>query len=444
MKDIAGIPYTEAQFDKDGGLENENQVSVPAGVTDLFIMSHGWITNADGARELYRKFFESFVAIAQPNDFQGRTFDIVGVIWPSKKFDELVAVSGLPGGAQGSASLEQGHKASHEALEKKLAQMKEIFVDPMQKQTLDEAKALLLDIENKASARQKFVDIIRSLLDPAAANSEDASDTFFKDDGNELMKNLKVAEDDLDDEVVGTGGSASLPLGVGTLHGAEGGAAGLGAFLSGFKAAAMNVLNYTTYFEMKARAGNVGTNGVAKLVDKLAAQVDRIHLIGHSFGGRVVTAAAANSSANKIKSMSLLQTAFSHNGFSKSMKGFFRSVVDQKRVKGPIVVTHTKNDKAVGLAYPLASRINGDTTAAFGDENDKFGGLGRNGAQKMEPGEVVQGVDRLLAVGGSYTWQSGRFHNLESSKYILDPSGGDAHFFVTGKEVAWAISRAMA
>src|SRR4029450_4291210 len=98
MKDIAGIPYTEAQFDKDGGLENENQVSVPAWVTDLFIMSHGWITNADGARELYRKFFESFVAIAQPNDFQGRTFDIVGVIWPSKKFDELVAVSGLPGG----------------------------------------------------------------------------------------------------------------------------------------------------------------------------------------------------------------------------------------------------------------------------------------------------------------------------------------------------------
>jgi hypothetical protein len=35
-------------------------------------------------------------------------------------------------------------------------------------------------------------------------------------------------------------------------------------------------------------------------------------------------------------------------------------------------------------------------------------------------------------------------HNLESSKYIIDPSGGDAHGFVMGKEVAWAISRAMA
>ena len=63
---------------------------------------------------------------------------------------------------------------------------------------------------------------------------------------------------------------------------------------------------------------------------------------------------------------------------------------------------------------------------------------------KMELAEVVQGVDRLLAVSGSYNWQPGRFHNLESSKYIVDPNGGDAHGFVTGKEVAWAVSRAMA
>jgi hypothetical protein len=33
---------------------------------------------------------------------------------------------------------------------------------------------------------------------------------------------------------------------------------------------------------------------------------------------------------------------------------------------------------------------------------------------------------------------------LESSKYIRDPKGGDAHGFVTGKEVAWAVSRAIA
>jgi predicted alpha/beta hydrolase family esterase len=435
MNDIAGIPYFEAQFNKDGDLENQHQVNLPAAVTDLFVISHGWMTNVADAGGLYRKFFESFVAVAQPNDLPGRSFAIVGIIWPSKKFDELVAVTGTPGAIEGSASLRAADKASHQALEEKLERMKETFTEPQQIRTLDEAKVLIADIEGKATARQQFVNKIRSLLDPTAANNEDASDSFFKDDGNELMKNLKIAEDDLDDEVAGPGGSVSLPLGVEAIHATDGGGAGLGAFLSGFKTAAMNVLNFTTYLEMKARAGRVGKNGVAKLVDKFAPQVQRIHLVGHSFGGRVVTAAAANSGTDKIKSMSLLQTAFSHNGFSKSMKGFFRSVVDQNRVKGPILVTHTKNDKAVGVAYPLASRINGDTTAAFGDENDKFGGLGRNGAQQMEKDEVVKGD--LLDANADYPFQAGKFFNLEGSAFIK------AHGDVTGKEIAHAVRKAI-
>jgi predicted alpha/beta hydrolase family esterase len=438
MNEIAKIPYVEARFDKNGALENQNEVNLPAGVTDLFVMSHGWNNDADAARELYRKFFENLAAVAEPNDLPGRSFAILGVIWPSKKFDELVAASGPPGGAEGSASVKTAaDKASDQLLEEKLEEMKKFFTEPAQQKTLDEAKALLPDIAEKGSVRQEFVNKIRSLLDPASANEEDASKTFFEDDGNELMKNLNVDEDDLDKEVAGDGeGSASLPLGVGTVHPAEGGAAGLATFLAGFKAAAMNVLNFTTYFEMKARAGNVGKNGVAKLVDKLAPKVQRIHLIGHSFGGRVVTATAANSSTDKIRSMSLLQTAFSHNGFSKSMKGFFRSVVDQKRVNGPILVTHTKNDKAVGVAYPLASRINGDVAAAFGDENDKFGGLGRNGAQKMENDEVIKG--NLLDAVGNYSFQVGKFFNLEGSDFIK------GHGDVTGKEVAHAVRKAIA
>ncbi len=436
MNDIAGIPYVEAQFNKDGSLANLDQAKLPPGVTDLFVISHGWNNDDNEARGLYQRLFENFKALNQPGDFPGRSFAILGVIWPSKKFDELVAVSGAPGGAEGQAALKpKVDKASDQALSAKLEEMKKFFTEPAQHKTLDEAEALLPAIDEKGSARQEFVNKIRSLLDPAMADMGDASETFFKDDGNELMKNLKVDEDDLDEEVAGPGGSVSLPLGVGAVHAPEGGAAGLAAFFSGFKASAMNILNYTTYYEMKARAGNVGKNGVAKLIENLAPQVQRIHLIGHSFGGRVVTAAAANSSTDKIKSMSLLQTAFSHNGFSKSMKGFFRSVVDQKRVKGPILVTHTKNDKAVGLAYPLASRINHEIAADFGDENDKFGGLGRNGAQKMENDEVIKG--NLLAAGGNYSFQAGKFFNLEGSPFIK------GHGDVTGEEIAHAVRKAI-
>ena len=432
MNDIAGIPYVEAQFDKNGALLAD--VNLPAGVTDLFVVSHGWNNNADAARRLYRSLFENFAAVAAQGDSTGRSFAVVGVIWPSKEFDELVAVASASG-SQGAASLGGDDPESRRALEMKLERMKETFVEPAQRQLLDEAKALLPDLEEKASARRAFVAKIRALLDPTAAGKEDASESFFKDDGDELMKNLKVEEEDLDEEVADSGGSASLPLGAPRPAAAAEGAAGLKEILSGFKAAAMNILNFTTYFEMKARAGAVGKNGVAKLIDRLAAQVQRIHLVGHSFGGRVVTATAANSTTDKIRSLNLLQTAFSHNGFSKTKGGFFRTVVDQNRVKGPILVTHTKNDKAVGVAYPLASRINGDRTAAFGDENDEFGGIGRNGAQQMQPGETVRG--KLLSVGSAYAFEAGKFFNLEASQFIRN------HGDVTGKEVAHAIRRAV-
>jgi hypothetical protein len=281
------------------------------------------------------------------------------------------------------------------------------------------------------------VEKVRSLLDPKAADKEDASKTFFTDDGAEIMKRLEIAEEDFDDTITGdNGGSASLPLGVGVVKPATGGAAGIFGFLSGIKAAAMNVLNFTTYYEMKSRAGKVGANGVAPFIDSLPAHVKRIHLVGHSFGGRVVTSAAANSTTDRIASMSLLQTAFSHNGFSKEKKGFFRTVVDKKRVNGPIIVTHSVKDKAVGIAYPIASRLNGDTTSGLGDKNDNFGGLGRNGAQHMGAGEVNEG--KLLAAGGAYQFRPGVIFNLEANDLI------PGHSDITGREVAHAVRSAMA
>jgi hypothetical protein len=73
---------------------------------------------------------------------------------------------------------------------------------------------------------------------------------------------------------------------------------------------------------------------------------------------------------------------------------------------------------------------------ALGDKNDVFGGLGRNGAQKMEIGETVAGT--LLAAGSAYTFQPGTFFNLESSAFI------SGHNDVAGTAVAHAVRRAVA
>jgi predicted alpha/beta hydrolase family esterase len=433
MDNIAGIPYVVAEFDINGTLKQP--VVLPTDVTDAIVVSHGWNNNQADAESLYAGLFTNYAAVASP--LPGRSLGIVGVVWPSKRFDELVTATASSADAQGSASVQApAHKASDALIASKIDAMAAFFDTPAQKAILTELRALVPDLEDKGSARKAFVEKVRALLDPSAADKEDASRTFFNDDGNEIMKRLKIDEDDLDSSITGDfSGSASLPLGVGVVKPATGGAAGFFGFLSGFKAAAMNVMNFATYYEMKSRAGKVGKQGVAPLIDGLPAHVQRVHLVGHSFGGRVVTSAAASSTTDRIRSMSLLQTAFSHSGFSKEKKGFFRSVVDARRVNGPIIVTHSTKDKAVGIAYPIASRLNGDTTAALGDANDKFGGLGRNGAQHMESGEVDEG--KLGPVGAAYQFQPGKFFNLEANDLI------PGHSDITGKEVAHAIHRAI-
>jgi hypothetical protein len=440
MNDIAGIPYVAATFDKDGAALNKQEVKLPDGTTDLIVASHGWNNNQEQAEELYTELFTNFAAVAS-DQLQNKKVTIVGVIWPSKRFTDVVDAAVAEQGRGGGAGFGTSSAAADETIKAKLDVIATMF-DKKAAKKIAAAKNQIGKLESDLAARRKFVDELRGLLDESAAHEEDNSALFFQLDGSVMLEKLKMPTPLVSSGGGGGGGAASLDARSRTTS--AGGAAGLGDIFSGIKAGAIRFLNYLAYYEMKQRAGTVGQNGVGPMLDRLAGNVERIHLVGHSFGCRVVTAAAAASTTDKLQSMSLLQAAFSHNSFSKSMNGFFRAVVDNKRIKGPIVVTYTANDRAVGIAYPAASRLSGTVASAFGDAKDKFGGLGRNGAQKMEPGEVVQDVDQLMAVGGSYSWRPGHFHNLESSKYIINPSGGDAHTFVTGKEVAWTISRAMA
>jgi pimeloyl-ACP methyl ester carboxylesterase len=157
---------------------------------------------------------------------------------------------------------------------------------------------------------------------------------------------------------------------------------------------------------MKDRAGIVGSTGVAQTIQKIrGVRTDlEVHLIGHSFGGRLVTAAANAQPAadSPIVTMSLLQAAYSHNGLAKDWDGAgndggFRSVVSDRKVKRSILISHSVHDFPVGTAYPLASRIMGMTAAALvGGPNDKFGGMGRNGAQ-----HTPEAIDDTLHVVGT-------------------------------------------
>ncbi|HEY8538056.1 MAG TPA: alpha/beta fold hydrolase [Steroidobacteraceae bacterium] len=439
MKVIGGIPVFEVEFDKKGKLFDAKQLKAlvehlhAKQTTDLILFSHGWNNDLADARKLYTQFFAEFGAFA-PNTANGQTrvFAAAAILWPSKKFTDKELI---PGG--GAAALTSQELAAIRARLRDLAKEpvrlgKFEPASATRRKKVAKAEKLLANIENDPKAQEEFVRTVRSLLATDAADKEDGTNALFKMNERKLLDSLKQPV--LEPLSVSAGGTAGS---FATLSTSSGGAADLG---SSIHSALRRFLNLTTYYQMKARAGTVGAQGVAGVIAKLRAERPklRLHLVGHSFGGRVVTAAAdAAGGKHRIDSLTLLQAAFSHNGFAQKFDGkrdgFFRKVVDAKKVRGPILVTCTKNDKAVGIAYPLASRLAGQDAAAIGDENDVYGGIGRNGAVKTP--EAIKGT--LLAANAAYDFVAGKIHNLVADAFIAD------HSDICNPQVAWALASAI-
>jgi hypothetical protein len=453
MKTIASLPVVEIEFDKNGKLFSATQLAELQGfikdqsITDLIVFAHGWNNDIADARDLYTRFFtEVGNAVSKGNigALGGRKFAAAVALWPSKKFTDSDLI---PGG--GAASLS---KDEMKVVKARLKDFTKDFVrlgkpkpaGAATKKKVERATALLPKLETDPKAQAQFVKIVRSLLSDKAAEKDDGTTEFFKMKDEQLLQNLR--KEAVVVAPAGRGGAASLgSLGRGSVGGGSlngGGAAGLFSDLGdSIMSGARRLLNFTTYYQMKERAGVVGEKGLAPVLTTLrkAAPKLKIHLAGHSFGGRLVTAATSTTSAaNRPDTLTLLQAAYSHNGlaskFDGKTDGFFRKIVTGAKVNGPILITHTKNDKAVGIAYPLASRINGVKTAALGDENDPYGGIGRNGAQKTP--EAVPG--ELLATGQPYTFAAGKCFNLKADAFIGD------HSDICKPQVAWAMLTSIA
>jgi hypothetical protein len=317
--------------------------------------------------------------------------------------------------------------------------------DPIIANQLASVKQSVGAWEDDPGVREEVVAALRGLLSQRSADREDASDRFFSLAPHQLLTNLSRELNPPQNVPQGANAASLDPFATGVVSGL-GGAAGFRDVQGGVQSAFLHLLNFTTYYVMKARAGDVGIRGVSPLLAAIRAARPnvRLHLVGHSFGCRVVTSAVnalGMGSVLQPNTMTLLQAAFSHNGFGVQFDqvhdGGFRAVVAQKKVRGPILITHTRNDKAVGIAYPIASRIAGQTASALGDENDLYGGLGSNGAQHTP--ERVAGT--LLDVGRNYPFAAGvtssKPYNLRADAFI----GG--HSDIAQPQVAFALAAAM-
>ncbi|BBC37757.1 uncharacterized protein SGFS_090510 [Streptomyces graminofaciens] len=391
--EMSVTPYWELTFDADGDVDAGQRDRLAEGVgkrevRDLVVFAHGWNSDRSGATRLYSRFFAPFPALAP----QAR-LGYVGVLWPSMRFSDEPIPDFKPAPpavapARGGPALDKNTR--HALLE----------VFPGRATVVEQIARLLDQRPDEGASLEEFGRLVRLLVEVPPQGPQGA---FVADT---LAAGVPAGDPEMlfgDTAVVCQEFAAALAEIEG--GGATADPAAADGLLPEVWDGAHELLRQATYFAMKRRAGTVGERGLGRFLGQLArtAPEVRVHLVGHSFGGRLVSFALRGlpEGVRTVKSVTLLQAAFSHYAFAARLPHDNRASGvlhgQQKRVSGPLVCCHSRHDSALGTIYPLASRMAGDSRAVVGLSVNgllgrKWGALGYDGVQ------AVKGTDtRKLA-----------------------------------------------
>lgn len=456
---LHGFPFWLLTFEKNGQPTDfsaiDTLVSEVASqeISDLFIFSHGWNNDKTTALALYNGFFAEMRKVMDDGTLAKKKpsarIGLAGVVWPSILWpddEESASMRAVvsPGAGGGAASLTGGPAtpAAQATPRQVNAELKKAY-DAPQQALIDELTSLLEKQPSTTAALDEFQAKLAQLLgtEPADAQmdqkqpdyAEGAIGGLSPEKWRELL------------EVLGTRAMREA--------GSSGGAAGFGDPFKKLWSGAKDALRIATYWQMKQRAGIIGREGLGRLaLARLAqdAKNTRVHLLGHSFGARLVSFSLSGlpqtliGERSLVKSLFLLQGAFSHYAFADrlphdaSRSGALKGMA--MRVDGPLLTTHSLKDTAVGRSYPAASFVNQDDAAGAEEQESRWGAMGHGGAQAVDAAS-----EPLAAPGKPYDFEKGKWLNLDANQVIIHggfPSG--AHSDIVHPHTAWAALAAAA
>lgn len=383
--------------------------------TDVFVFSHGWMGDVPAAREQYGRWLAAMAsctadraaAADRPGGFRPL---LVGLHWPSKAWgDEELSPASFttePGGGPDAEQLVDWYAAQ---------------------------------FSGSPAAREALWTIVRAAY-------EDAAPVGLPEDVRRAYQVLDATAG------LGAEGEGGAPGDDRARFDAEAtyqacqleeltsyGGLSLGGILA--------PLRVLTFWQMKARARQFGETGAAGLLGALrqAAPQSRIHLMGHSFGC-IVTSAAVAAARVPVDTLMLVQGAMSLWSFCAKIPGwpdrtgYFRRVVADRLVTGPVLVTTSVHDRAVRVFYPLGAGARGQVDYQLG-ELPTYGGIGTFGVRG--PGvDIVDG--ELPATAEPYELDGRVVHNLRADKVIREGGGVmGAHSDIAKPPVAHALWQAV-
>ena len=429
------LSYHLVSFDADGqertddpdGLMSERAARAAAQdeITDVFVISHGWRGDVDGAINQYNRWIKAMADSTADLERMRQTRPafkplLIGLHWPSEPWgnEELSPGSGSFSAPEaGSAEAAAGSSPTH---------------------LIDQYAKRIADTDTARAA-------LRTLFDAAEQNI--APPTLPPE--VEAAYNVLNSEAGLGEEGLGASPAADRdnfdPQTV--YRNVRRARASFGGFSLG---GILLPLRLLSFWKMKDRARVFGERGGSKLLAELQRAVPahqaRFHLMGHSFGCIVVSAVVAGDGGTDlvrpVDSMALVQGALSLWSYCSDIppapgrQGYFQRVVAHRRVSGPILTTQSSLDHAVGRFYPYGAGIRQQVDFAPG-ELPTYGALGTFGARG--PGITFEDGP-MLDLDHRYNFQPGTVYNLEATRWIktLDgPSG--SHNDIAHPQVAHAI-----
>ena len=390
------LPYYMLPFDADGVCTGpqtlQHLLEVAHGYSDIFLFSHGWNNDWAAATQRYEAFIQGVQSLRReyhlpaPADYKPL---LVGIFWPSQAlawFESEVgpgfAAGGDPAAQTAQADLLQG-VLQDVAAALPMASRSRFFelatASALQPPQAQELATLLAGATHADSEAGRAAPTAQDLL--SAANS--------------------LAEPEPDYDAVGTADATAATPGDGPAA-----AFGIGDLLGALDP--RNLIKPFTVWQMKDRAGVVGHAGVAPvLLGLLQRSTARVHLLGHSYGCKVVMTALCTPPAlpRPVESALLLQPAVSQYAFAAEVPdvgaagGFARA---RQRVNQPIVATYSANDVALTKLFHVSVRRSDDLGelqfAGEGSSPSRYGAMGGYGPQASQASFVS-----IQDPGGAYT-----------------------------------------
>lgn len=347
----------------------------------VILFSHGWNNEYADATDRYAKLLQNLEHHwAQHGPLPGAKPLFIGIIWPSTWFSFDAG--------PGIASMHGVEVAREIGLREDLAQQLS--------NSERERFYLLLDQPLIPASQAAELAVLTAKAVKAEIQGAGSEAVEEKAPGDQDVLKAMQALQAFAQPAPNTGGDGLPEGGLVNAGGPpELGHAGALSFLD-----PRGALRVASVYQMKDRAGVVGANGVARLVEDVLAKSKTLHLVGHSFGAKVVLSAmAAANTRNKAKTALLLQPAISYLCFAKMLPdrdepGGYHGVPG--KVEKSIAITCSAWDVALHKLFHNILRrsedlgdvkIAGPASLGVGEPPSKYAALGGYG-----PGGVATAV----------------------------------------------------